>query len=328
MLGGGPAHGGAVCAVFAPNGRRVDEWDCFKIGVNEMASVTAIIPVKNRVNLLERAIDSVLGQSARVNEIIVVDDGSNPTIESTINKKYLNDIYILRLEKSINAAAARNLGVDKSGSDFIAFLDSDDEWRANHIEGMLADAEKYKSSCEFFVSPIRDIKNLKNNHFIKDPYDWLFSKKLDFRTTGFFIKKGLFIRFGGFDPLQEKHQDWDFALRLGRENAMYYRGESTILIDSSAEQRMSSCANINASHRFLEKHEMFMEKEHIAGFIKMIASHACLNKNSKIYNESKELARKYNVNFGRSLSGKVLWFIPVIYPILLNIKLNLNHRVK
>ncbi len=94
--------------------------------------ITAVIPTYNRASTLERALDSVLDQSHRADEVIVADDGSTDAT-SAILEGYADRVKILTLTNS-GAAVARNIGVAHAGGDWIAFLDSDDFWLPGHLE--------------------------------------------------------------------------------------------------------------------------------------------------------------------------------------------------
>lgn len=90
-----------------------------------MPKISVVIPTFNRAETIERAIDSVLNQTYNNFELLVVDDGSTDETEDIISN--YPDIKYLKQENS-GVASARNLGIKNSTGDYIAFLDSDDEW--------------------------------------------------------------------------------------------------------------------------------------------------------------------------------------------------------
>lgn len=95
-------------------------------------TVTAVIPTYNCAHLLGRAIDSVLGQTRPVDELIVIDDGSSDETLDVI-ARYDNQVrYIFQENRGVSAA--RNRGIAEAQSAWIAFLDSDDEWLPNKIK--------------------------------------------------------------------------------------------------------------------------------------------------------------------------------------------------
>src|SRR5215469_12096747 len=91
-----------------------------------MTGVTAVIPTYNRSGFLPRAIDSVLSQTAAVDEIIVVDDGSTDATRSVVQSYGDRIKYIYQTNRGVSAA--RNRAVAEAKTEWIAFLDSDDEW--------------------------------------------------------------------------------------------------------------------------------------------------------------------------------------------------------
>lgn len=88
--------------------------------------VSVVIPAYNRAHTLPRAIDSVLGQTLRANEVVVVDDGSDDGTEALVRKRYPQVRYLRQANGGVSRA--RNLGIAATGGDWIALLDSDDAW--------------------------------------------------------------------------------------------------------------------------------------------------------------------------------------------------------
>ena len=109
-----------------------------------MPSVSIIIPVFNRIQPLERALQSLQKQTFQDFDVTVVDDHSTDDIFS-VTKKYGAN-YLKTIGKGVSAA--RNTGILSSSPDLIAFLDSDDEWLPNKLESQV----KYLSqnqNCNF-----------------------------------------------------------------------------------------------------------------------------------------------------------------------------------
>lgn len=94
--------------------------------------ISVIVPTYNRAHLLPRAIDSVLRAVSPGDEVIVVDDGSTDGTER-ITERYSEKIRYVRTENR-GAGPARNLGIQMANHDWIAFLDSDDEWMPDHLD--------------------------------------------------------------------------------------------------------------------------------------------------------------------------------------------------
>ena len=95
--------------------------------------VTVLIPAFNRADTINRAIDSALAQDWPAMEVLVVDDGSTDQTRDRV--RCYRDPRLRLIERAINggAAAARNTGIAEAKGDFIAFLDSDDEFLPGKI---------------------------------------------------------------------------------------------------------------------------------------------------------------------------------------------------
>jgi len=103
-----------------------------KQGREEAAwKVSVVIPAYNVGDYIGRAIDSVLVQSHRADEIIVVDDGSGDKTAEVV-KGYGSKVRYIRQE-NLGASAARNRGIHSARNRWIAFLDGDDEWFAEKL---------------------------------------------------------------------------------------------------------------------------------------------------------------------------------------------------
>jgi hypothetical protein len=99
--------------------------------------VSVVIPTYNRKATVRRAIDSVLAQTRRPAEIIVVDDGSVDGTAEMLAQAYGGSIRLIPQENG-GASRARNTGVAAATGDLVAFLDSDDVWDPGKLEAQLA----------------------------------------------------------------------------------------------------------------------------------------------------------------------------------------------
>ena len=92
--------------------------------------ISVIIPTYNRKHTLNRAIHSVLSQTFQPWEIIAVDDGSTDGTKEWLAKMYPAIRYIHQSNSGVSAA--RNVGIKTAQGDWLAFLDSDDEWPVSY----------------------------------------------------------------------------------------------------------------------------------------------------------------------------------------------------
>lgn len=228
-------------------------------------TVSVVIPVKDRQIELERAIGSILTQTYIVDEIIVVDDGSEAPI-------VLNDkkIKVLRNDVSRGGAKARNQGADIATGYYIAFLDSDDEWLPTHLSSKIELIERQDVSGVFGSFYLVGDKQ----NFEVEFAQWgaqsigdmiLGNQRFDCRTSTFVFKKEPFLKVK-FNDKMPKHQDWDLAIRFAQHYPLALDRLATVRIHVSRENRMSSSLNLAGSKYFLEKNHEFVTGKSILIF--------------------------------------------------------------
>jgi glycosyltransferase involved in cell wall biosynthesis len=96
--------------------------------------VSCIIPTYNRAHIVGRAIQSVLNQTYKNIEVIVVDDGSQDNTQEVVLSIKDERVRYIRLHRNFGAAFARNIGIANARGEFVAFLDSDDCFLPEKIE--------------------------------------------------------------------------------------------------------------------------------------------------------------------------------------------------
>ena len=94
--------------------------------------ISVVIPSYNRRHTLERALQSVFAQTCRVNEVILVDDGSTDG-SSEMVRQLFPEVIVLE-QPNLGVSAARNRGIAKARCEWIALLDSDDSWLPQKID--------------------------------------------------------------------------------------------------------------------------------------------------------------------------------------------------
>src|SRR5437879_3505099 len=104
------------------------------VHVGTSMNVSALITTFNRSHYVRRAIESVLSQTVPVNEVIVVDDGSIDGTAQLIERRFGNRICVVR-QSNQGVSGARQRAIREARSEWVAFLDSDDEWTQdrNHL---------------------------------------------------------------------------------------------------------------------------------------------------------------------------------------------------
>lgn len=188
-------------------------------------TVSVIIPSFGGGQNLKRSIDSVLCQSYKAIECIVVDDNGIGTKNQLATQLVMNEYegdnrvrYICH-EHNINASAARNTGVRNSTGSFIALLDDDDCYYTDNILTQVKLLSKLSNDYALTYCGY-DIYNndlLLNTHKVsfsgQDIYQTMLHN-VDIPSSSFLIRKSVYEELGGFDEKFRRHQDWEFIVRV------------------------------------------------------------------------------------------------------------------
>lgn len=184
-----------------------------------MPRVSVIIPTHNRPDFLPRAIKSVLEQSYKDFEIIVVDDGLKTRAESIV--KEINDprITYIQHDTEKGGAVARNTGIQKSNGKYIAFLDDDDRWIAEKLSIQIAKLDTSNSNVGFCFSAVENIFVDRKEITIvpdglADYHELALRRFKGFLTVTLVIKREVFQHIGFFDETLPSHQEIDLIIRI------------------------------------------------------------------------------------------------------------------
>lgn len=172
--------------------------------------VSVIIPAYNCARYLSTALNSVINQTYKNCEIVLVDDGSTDNTKEVVNNYlYLKNFnYIFK--KNGGLASARNTGIYNATGDFIAFLDADDYWSANKLEKQVAvfmdypDVELVHSNMFIFDEGKENFQKYSFDiNFNELPQEEIFKKLIfweaDILIPTVIVKKSIFKKIGYFD---------------------------------------------------------------------------------------------------------------------------------
>lgn len=112
--------------------------------------ISVVIPLYNKESYVVRTLASVMRQTYRDYEIVVVDDGSTDNGAQVVENLRISCLRLIRQENA-GVSAARNRGIQEAKGDLIAFLDADDEWKPDYLETQMRLVEKYPQ-CDVFAT--------------------------------------------------------------------------------------------------------------------------------------------------------------------------------
>ena len=183
--------------------------------------VSVIIPTYNREKTILKSINSVLKQTYKDIEVIIVDDCSTDNTEEIIKNIDDKRIIYYKLKENSGACVARNKGIDLAKGEFIAFQDSDDEWNKNKLEIQMKHLKNSKYDMNFCA--LNRIEKRKKKVIIPKGIinvDSDFTEQIlnenKVSTQTILAKKYIFEKIR-FDDRLPRFQDWDLVIEISKK---------------------------------------------------------------------------------------------------------------
>lgn len=257
----------------------------------DLPLISVIIPNYNRVDVFQRAIKSVINQTYKNFEIIIIDDASS--IDVFNQNKYYIESYIkagvpkiiyLRNEINKGVSFSRNRGIKEANGEYIALLDSDDEWLKNKLELQV----QFLQNSTYRVVHTEEIwirkgirVNQKNKH--KKEGGDIFKRSLKLclmSPSSIMIHKSVFEDYGLFDENLPVCEDYDLWLKITSKEEVGFITKPLIIKYGGHEDQLS------------RKYET-MDKYRVISMINLMKS-GNLNNNQIVWIKS-EIREKANI---------------------------------
>ena len=235
-------------------------------GMSEAAAVriSVVLPTHNRLHLLQRSLASVLSQTFESIEVIVVDNACDDGTSEFLKKLGDPRVRLIRLDRKLGAAAARNAALAIVRAELIAFQDDDDIWLPHKLEKQMqaltaAPANTGLCLCGY----------VRLQGDVAEPvFDRSFFDQMDFRhgvilrnfsavtTPGWLVRKSCLDKVGFFDEALPARNDWELALRLRDVCDFIFVSEPLFLQDQSraTSMRRNPAAYSTAVKRIIAVH--------------------------------------------------------------------------
>jgi len=246
--------------------------------IEKISMVSVIIPTYNRAHLIGRAVQSVLNQTHRDFEIIIIDDGSTDKTLETINRFDDSRIKYIRHLNNKGAAAARNTGIRAAKGEYIAFLDSDDEWLPEKLEEQIKIIEGTPAEIGVIYAGCRRIMKGKEYYIpssrIAEKEGRIFNTILRFYIiymSSVIVKSDVFRKLGLFDESLPPLEDWDLWIRISKQYFFKYVDKPLVISHytlGSISTYRKNC--FKAAKLILKKHfrEFKKNKKALINFLK------------------------------------------------------------
>ncbi len=225
---------------------------------------SVIVPTYNRENFLTTALKSVLDQTFKDFEVIIVDDGSTDRTKAIIRGIEDNRIKYI-YQKNHGVAHARNRGIEKSEGKFISFLDSDDKWVPQKLQRTFQDINEFSAISIFHTEELwykgGKLLNQRKKH--KKPNGYVYQYALPLCCISIstaVVKQSVFEDIGIFDETLPACEDYDFWLRATHKYEVKLIKESLTIKDGGRPDQLSSQRGLDR-YRIKALEKMLLSKE-------------------------------------------------------------------
>jgi glycosyltransferase involved in cell wall biosynthesis len=218
-------------------------------------TVSVVIPVYNRVSELRRALLSVLAQTYDDYEVIIVDDNSDRDVKGTTGIIENNkSIRFIKHKTNKGASAARNTGIEAANGKFIAFLDSDDEWKERKLERQVNRLSNKGSASVVYTGYLVEVDGVKELGRTPSKRGYIFEDQLmkDWisPTSTVMVKSECFDEVGKFNTSLDARQDYEMWTRIAKEYKFEYIKEPLATLHTDSKYRITEdVPNRIASHK-------------------------------------------------------------------------------
>jgi len=218
------------------------------LGTPDDPTVSVITPTYNHAETLPRAIDSVLGQTFKNFEYIIVDDASTDDTESVVNSYDDDRIQYVRHEENRGGSAARNTGIAQARGRYIAFLDADDEWLPKKLTAQVECLEERTDEwvavhCEYQSNRSGADRSLRKviSHILRvigegppepnarsggeELIREVLTKRLSISGSTPMVRTDTVNKINGFDSSFSRHQDIEFLIRILKQGKLAFIDE-------------------------------------------------------------------------------------------------------
>ncbi len=210
--------------------------------------IGVVIPTYNRAHLLPRAVRSALRQTWFEVEVVVVDDGSTDGTPDVVRGFKDPRVRLIRLDANRGPSRARNVGIQATRAEWVAFLDSDDEWLSDKLHYQMARlAQPGCRATVVYCQGYRhdgltgDTMRMDATPYEGDVFDRLLSGWRPRTTSVVLVKRSALLDVGGFNETLPCRVDVDLWLRLAQASHQFAAVDRPLIVKHEGiDQRITS----------------------------------------------------------------------------------------
>lgn len=270
-----------------------------------MTGVSVVIPTYNRAERVVVAVSSVLDQTFRDHEVLVVDDGSTDGTGEALNR-FRGRIHVIRHERNRGVSAARNTGILAAGAPLIAFLDSDDRWLSEKLETQVRFFRDHPDAvaCQTQEIWMRRGRRVNPAQRHLKPSGDIFKPSLVrclVSPSAVMLRRSLLEEVGLFDEGLPVCEDYDLWLRIACRHPVHLIDEFLLVREAGHPDQLSASGP-------------GMDRFRIQSLVRLIQSHVLTDAQTR--DARKELRRKCRIygegclKRGRAEEGRYFLTLP------------------
>jgi glycosyltransferase involved in cell wall biosynthesis len=225
---------------------------------------SVVIPLYNKANYIQSCLESVLKQTHKEFEVILVNDGSTDGSEAVVERFQDSRIRLVHQENK-GASAARNKGVSLAKHEWIALIDADDYWYPNHLEELQNTIEQFPKAdvvCnnyeilldnDFIKQPAFSIEYPLKAQYIEDYFKGSLIDPIAW-TSALSFTSSIFKKVGEFDTNIKSGQDIDLMVKFGLAATIAFNPKVTMRYHRKTENNLSDDTVLREKLSYIDNH--------------------------------------------------------------------------
>lgn len=217
--------------------------------------VSVVLPTYERAGVVGRAVESVLSQTCANLELLVIDGGSTDGTSAVIEGFDDDRVRYRRRETRGGVSAARNAGIAAARGEIVAFVDSDDRWRAEKLERQVARLDRGPPSRGLVLTGITKPRGEPRTRegASGEIHEAVRRMNVPTYTSTLLVRAEALDRCGGFDERLDCFEDWELCLRLTREYTAGYVADPLVVKGTTGDNVSADPDRLARAYRLLRR---------------------------------------------------------------------------